>query len=146
MNPIKTIARIADKLSEPKEVYAHCDVPCGIYETDTITHSVATIRAMTEKLLELQHPKENHVQHVNTAVRMISTKEEFSQKCKTEILILWTDYFKPEHLEKFPELHETVWKATKLCSEIKRVVDIKKVEELEKAVDEIKRMFDESKK
>ncbi len=147
MNVLKIAARLADRVSKPHSAYAHCDVPCGIYETDTMRHSVETVKSMTLKLLALEHPKDGSpVQFLNAAARMVAAKEEFAQKCKEELLILWTDYFKPEHLQKWPELHDKVWKAAKLCSDIKRSVDMQKVEELEKAVSEIAQIFADSKK
>ncbi|MBI2642012.1 MAG: superoxide dismutase, Ni, partial [Candidatus Wildermuthbacteria bacterium] len=69
-----------------------------------------------------------------------------AQKCKEELLILWTDYFKPEHLEMFPALHETFWKAAKLCSKVKQEVSMEAAKELEKAVQEIADIFEKSHK
>jgi nickel superoxide dismutase len=144
------IMRIWDKISKPSVAYAHCDVPCGIYEVDTMLHAADTVQKMVEKLQELKHPKEgdnqSRLNFVNTAARMVATKEEHAQKCKEQILILWTDYFKPEHLEKFPDLHEKIWKATKLCSDAKRNVDIEVAKKLKNSVAEIAEMFAESKK
>lgn len=59
--------------------------------------------------------------------------------------MLWTDYFKPAHLEAFPDLHETIWNATKLCSQNKTTVDVAAAEELMAAVEKIHKMFWESK-
>lgn len=70
-------------------------------------------------------------------------KEDHAELCKKEILILWTDYFKPEHLEKFPDLHDLVWKTCKLCSDNKRAVDEEKAKELVEAVDKIADIFNE---
>lgn len=134
----------SDRFFEPTPVYAHCDVPCGIYETDTLRHCVETVRSMTDKLLALGEIDSLHKQ--NDAVRMITTKEEFAQKAKHEILVLWTDYFKPQHLEKWPDLHDKIWKATKLCSDVKRDVSKEKVAALEKAAEDIAKIFAESKK
>ena len=75
---------------------------------------------------------------------MVSVKEDHAELCKREILILWTDYFKSEHLEKFPDLHELVWKACKLCSDNKRAVDEVKAQELVEAVDKIADIFNET--
>ncbi|MDP3733468.1 MAG: superoxide dismutase [Ni], partial [Candidatus Daviesbacteria bacterium] len=61
-------------------------------------------------------------------------------------LILWTDYFKAEHLEKFPTLHDLVWKTTKLCSDNKRAVDEAKAQELVEDVDKIADIFNQTKK
>lgn len=88
----------------------------------------------------------NNINDRNNFVRMVSVKEQHAEICKKEILILWTDYFKSEHLEKFPDLHNLVWKTTKLCSDNKRMVDEGKAEELVGAVDKIAEIFNETKK
>lgn len=77
----------------------------------------------------------------NSMTRYVLVKEEQARKCKEEILILWTDYFKPEHLEKFPDLHDTFWKAAKLCSQIKQTVDEQVAKDLVAAVDKIADIF-----
>lgn len=137
------VLRLLDKFSKLNKVYAHCDVPCGIYETDTMIHGVETVKSMTQKLLDLKDPKD--LSQINTAVRMVQTKEEWAQKIKSELLILWTDHFKPEHLEKWPDLHAKIWTAAKTCSMVKREVSMKHVEELETQVKEIAKIFAESK-
>lgn len=132
------------KLLPETPVYAHCDVPCGIYDPKTAQIAASTVKKMVEKIQAL--PKENPtVEDRNNFVRMVWTKEEHARKCKEELLILWTDYFKPEHLEKFPDLHEKFWSAAKLCSKNKQSVDMNLAEELVKAVDEIADMFAKSK-
>ena len=75
----------------------------------------------------------------------MAIKEEEAQKTKKELLILWTDYFKPEHLTTFPDLHDTFWKAAKLCSACKVNIDQAKAEELMAAVEKIHGMFWQSK-
>ena len=34
-------------------VYAHCDVPCGVYETDTMRNAAYTCKVMVQKMLDL---------------------------------------------------------------------------------------------
>ena len=75
----------------------------------------------------------------------MAVKEEQSQETKKELLILWTDYFKPEHLSAYPDLHDTFWKAAKLCSACKVSIDQSKAEELLSAVQKIHTMFWSSK-
>lgn len=137
------LMRKSEKLWEPSPVYAHCDIPCGIYETNSITTAADTVYKMVEKILEL---KGMELEQRNSFVRMVHTKEEHAQRCKQEILILWTDYFKEEHLAKFPDLHTKVWKATKLCSQAKRTVDLNVAKQLKDAVADIARIFAETKK
>lgn len=133
------------KLLPARIVYAHCDIPCGIYDPKVAQIAASTVLKMVQKINEL--PKENPtVNDRNSFVRMVLVKEDHAQICKKELLILWTDYFKDEHLEKFPDLHDKFWKAAKLCSKNKQSVDLKLAEELVKAVDEIAEIFAESKK
>lgn len=140
MNFLSVLARFLPT----KIVYAHCDVPCGIYDPKPAQIAAATVLKMVQKINEL--PKENlSISDRNSFVRMVWTKEEHARKCKEELLILWTDYFKEEHLLLFPNLHETFWKATKLCSKNKQEVNIEAAKELVKAVDKIAEIFQKTK-
>lgn len=128
-----------------KPVFAHCDIPCGIYDPHTAQLAAKTVLTMVQKINEL--PKENPtVNDRNSFVRMVTVKEQHAELCKREVLILWTDYFKSEHLEKFPDLHDLVWKTAKLCSDNKRTVDEAKAKELVESVDKIAGIFVQSKK
>ena len=105
---------------------------------------------MVQKMKALQTP-DCHVDpqvkldYENSMTRMIMTKEEQGRICKQELAILWADYFKPEHLAMFPDLHDTFWKTIKLVSYNKQHVDEEKAEELIEAVDKIADMFEKSK-
>lgn len=134
------LQKLLEMLVPIKTVYAHCDVPCGIYDPKPAQIAAKTVLAMVQKINAL--PKENPtVNDRNSFVRMVVTKEQHAELCKREVLILWTDYFKAEHLEKFPDLHGIIWKATKLCSDNKRAVDEIKAQELVLAVDKIADIF-----
>lgn len=100
---------------------------------------------MVQKINAL--PEENlTVNDRNSFVRMVEVKEDHAEIIKREVLILWTDYFKAEHLEKFPNLHDLVWKTAKLCSRSKQNVDEGAAEELIDAVDKIADIFAQTKK
>ena len=135
-----TILKFLIKFLPANTIYAHCDIPCGIYDPKPAQIAATTVLKMVQKLSE--YPESD----LNNRVRAIWTKEEHARKCKEELLILWTDYFKSEHLEKFPDLHDKLWKAAKLCSKNKQSVDEAAAQELIKAVDEIAEIFAESKK
>lgn len=126
-----------------KPVYAHCDVPCGIYETDTMRHAAETCRKMVEKYNELDNVSDP--EHHNQFVRIVMVKEEHAQKCKDQLYILWSDYFKPEHLEKFPELHTKFWLAAKQCGKVKQSLSLESCNKLIEQVHEIAEMFAASK-
>ncbi len=144
---LQNILKLLDKISPAEKVCAHCDVPCGIYETGSMLTAVTTIEKMVQKIQALKRPAadasaDEWNAYNNSLTRMILEKEEQGEICKRELLILWTDYFKPEHLAKFPDLHEKVWKTAKLVSKCKQSVDQGAVEELKAAAHEIAHYFD----
>jgi len=125
-----------------KTVSAHCDVPCGIYETDTMTHAAATCKKMIEKINDLGEL--DSIEKHNNFIRMVNTKEKHAQLCKDQLYLLWSDYFKPEHLEKFPDLHEKFWQATKQCGKVKQTVSGEECQKLADMVHEISHIFADS--
>ena len=137
---MKKLANFLVKLLPSKPIYAHCDIPCGIYDPHTAQLASQTVLKMVQKIKELPEDDKNNL------IRMIMVKEQHAELCKREILVLWTDYFKAEHLEKFPDLHTLVWKTAKLCSDNKRAVDGAKAQELIEAVDKIADIFAQTKK
>lgn len=132
---------------------AHCDVPCGIYDPTPAKIAAKTVQRMVMQLKELKradHDDNNNddnknLQYLNGIARRITVKEEHAQICKKELEILWSDFFKPEHLEKFPDLHDKFWKAVKLCSKNKQEVNEDAATDLVSTVDEIAKIFYEAK-
>ena len=116
------------------DVFAHCDIPCGIYTTDTIKTAAKTVKVMVEKIQ--QAGDDTHA-----VARLTTTKEKHAQLCKDELFILWGDFFKQEHLETAPQLHDTMWSAVKLCSQNKREVSTDLADQLCKAVEQVDEMF-----
>lgn len=142
----EAITQWFDRLLGIEPVYAHCDVPCGIYDPHGAAIAAKTVHAMNKKVTDLPMPSptapaQDHLEHRNTIIRMVQTKEAHAQICKQELLILWSDYFKPETLTMFPDLHDTFWKAAKLCSYNKQHVDLAKSQELMDVVAKISDMF-----
>lgn len=130
----------------PKEiVYAHCDGPCGIYDPKQAQIYAQAIVKMVEKIDALPNKSIQTVDDQNNFVRYVLIKEEQARKCKEEILILWTDYFKSEHIKMFPELHDIVWNAAKLCSENKQHVSKVSAQQLVDKVNTIADIFSKTK-
>lgn len=127
------------------EAYAHCDGPCGIYDPSSARIAGEAVLSMTKKMLDLTCPDISNnnamASYLNTMNRYTIIKEEEAQKCKDELLILWTDYFKPQHLENHPNLHTLFWNAAKLCSSCKVEVSIQHSHELMAAIEEIHNLF-----
>ena len=146
---INKIKRALLNLAPTNYAKAHCDGPCGVYDPASTRIAAEAVLSMTKKILAADPPsgddKEARAKYENTVSRFISIKEEQAQVAKDEALILWTDYFKPEHLEKYPDLHELFWKTAKLCSSCKQEVSLEHAEELMANVKRIHEIFWESK-
>ena len=126
------------------EASAHCDGPCGIYDPASIRIAAEAAVSMTKKIIALTPDASDATAmaaYLNTVSRYVAIKEEQAHLAKTELLVLWTDYFEPPHLEQFPNLHETFWKAAKACSAVKVEVSAQHAEELMEAVEEIHKIF-----
>jgi len=100
---------------------------------------------MTKKMLSLECPETDNSQamasYLNTMSRYASVKEDQAQECKRELLVLWTDYFKPNHLEKYPNLHDLFWNAAKMCSSCKTEVSLDHANELMQMIEKIHDIF-----
>ena len=122
------------------DVQAHCDVPCGIYDPISAKIAAQTVLKMAVRLeaADLGTPD---ISVPNSVARYIAVKEEHAQGVKSELNILWSDYFKPEHLAEYPNLHELFWNANKLAGANKQGVSTSSAKELVEAVDEIAKIF-----
>jgi nickel superoxide dismutase len=78
-------------------------------------------------------------------VRALFIKEERAELVKHHLWVLWTDYFKPEHLEKYPDLHDKFWKATKQAGECKHHSEPEEGQKLLDMISEIETIFKETK-
>ncbi len=126
-----------------EEASAHCDIPCGIYDPHNLQVAAHTVIRMVQLLEGL--PDQLDKATLNTAARHIAVKEEHAAIAEHEIIVLWTDYFKPEHLEKFPDLHDVVWKTAKLTSTVKQQVSMEASQQLLAGAQQIAEMFWQSK-
>jgi nickel superoxide dismutase len=145
----RAAAKFLDHLPAPA-AEAHCDGPCGVYDPASARIAAEAVLSMTKKLLALEHPpagdNKAHIAYANTFSRYVAIKEEQAHLAKTELLVLWTDYFKPEHLKDFPDLHDRFWKAAKLCSAVKVNISEQAASELLEAIAEIHKIFWKTKK
>ena len=116
-------------LRPTRVVDAHCDIPCGVYDPEQA-------RIEAESCLRIIEKYEGNDDPVFRA-RCIHVKEERAELVKHHLDVLWHDYFKPEHVEKVPNLHELFWNATKQVSKVKASTDIADAKKLLDMIDEI---------
>ncbi len=142
---MKNISSFIKNLSPAEEVSAHCDGPCGVYDPADARIKAEAVLSMTKKILALTPPDAGDAAgwaaYLNTMSRYIAIKEDQAHKTKHELLVLWTDFFKPVHLEAHPDLHDIFWNAAKLCSACKVEVSLQHAEELMAAVEKIHNIF-----
>lgn len=120
------------KLSFIKPVYAHCDLPCGVYDPAQAKIEAQSVLAIQEKYPGLDEEGK---------IRALFIKEQRAELVKHHLWVIWTDYFKPEHLEKYPDLHDKFWKATKQAGECKHHTDPATGKQLVEMIDEIAKIF-----
>ncbi len=128
----------ADRVSPPQAAHAHCDLPCGVYDPAQARIEAESVKATMEKF--------NASDDETFKIRATIIKEERSDLVKHHLWVLWTDYFKPEHLEKYPQLHDLFWKATKTAGEAKKTNDVAVGEKLLAQIAEIDEIFWATKK
>ena len=126
------------KLLPSKPVYAHCDIPCGIYDPHLAQMAAHTVLRMTNLIKEAEGD-------THKIARLTHVKEEHAELVKKEVRIIWGDYFKEEHLKDHPNLHELVWKIMKLASKARQGVDEPASQELLSSVQEFAQIFWKSK-
>jgi nickel superoxide dismutase len=125
------------KLSFIKQVHAHCDLPCGVYDPAQARIEAESVLAIMKKYDGLDETGK---------IRAIFIKEQRAELVKHHLWVLWTDYFKPEHLQEYPDLHDLFWKATKQAGECKHHNEPEEGQKLLDQIDEIAKIFWETKK
>lgn len=120
-----------------KPVQAHCDLPCGVYDP-------AQARIEAQSVLQIMSKYET-AQEADRW-RAIFIKEQRCELVKQHLWVLWTDYFKPEHVQMFPDLHEKFWLATKQAGVCKKTVNSAEGQKLLDMIDEIADIFQQTKK
>jgi nickel superoxide dismutase len=138
MRIIDHAAAALDRLAPPPLAHAHCDLPCGVYDPAQARVEAESVKAIQEK--------HNASDDEAFRTRAVAIKEERAELVKHHLWVLWTDYFTPEHLAKFPELHQIFWNATKKAGDAKKTNDPAVGQELLDQIAEIDRIFWETKK
>ncbi len=129
---------LADRIHPPAPVHAHCDLPCGVYDP-------AQARIEAESVKGIQEKYQGSDDEVFRQ-RCVLIKEERADLVKHHLWVLWTDYFKPEHLQKYPQLHQLFWDATKAAGASKKSQDPADGQKLLDLIGEIDNIFWETKK
>lgn len=146
MSATYRILQWMDRVKPARIAYAHCDIPCGIYDPHHAQVAAHTVIRMIDLIDQIPKPGANASPkdweaYTFKVARHTAVKEQHAELAKHEIRILWGDYFQPQHLQQVPGLHDAVWKVMKLGSKGRQELDRKQAEALLEAVNTIAEAF-----
>ncbi len=125
-------------LLRPKRVaHAHCDLMCGVYDPAQARIEAESVQAIQQKYQDSDDDVFRQ--------RCVIIKEQRAELVKHHLWVLWTDYFKPPHIEEFPQLHDLVWRAAKSAGDAKKSMDPASGDELLGLIAEITEIFQKTK-
>jgi nickel superoxide dismutase len=123
------MSRLIARLAPKTVVRAHCDLPCGVYDPEQARIEAESCFRILEKYAANEDPIFRG--------RCLHIKEERAELVKHHLDVLWHDYFKPEHLDAVPNLHELFWNANKQASKVKASTDAADAKKLLDLIDEV---------
>lgn len=129
---------ILKKILGIEKAYAHCDVPCGIYDPHLAQVSAHTVVRMVQLMNGLD---KNDADYDLKMGRYISVKEEHGELLKHEVRIIWGDFLKPDHAAANPGLTELVWDIMRHGSAGRQTADMAKVQGLLEATLKFSELF-----
>ncbi len=138
--------KVVNRIFPATVAYAHCDIPCGIYDPHQAQLAALTVIRMNQLIQALIRPGDDapaeEWQAYNASLgRYVTVKEQHAELCKHELRILWGDYFRPEHVEQHSDLHERFFNAMKLASRSRQQNDMDAAQQLLGAVQGIAEIF-----
>ena len=138
MAVLTRLIAIVDRVRAPETVHAHCDLPCGVYDPAQARIEADAVKAIMEKYHESKDEAFRE--------RAVLIKEERADLVKHHLWVLWTDYFKPEHLKQHPDLHTLFWDATKAAGASKKSLEVADAQKTLDLIAKIDKIFWETKK
>ncbi len=123
------MSRFIRSLAPSTVARAHCDLPCGVYDPEQARIEAESCYRIVEKY--------NASEDATFRTRALAIKEQRADLVKHHLDVLWHDYFKPEHLETVPDLHDLFWKANKQVSKVKASTDIADAKALLEIIDRV---------
>jgi nickel superoxide dismutase len=127
------MSRLTRWLAPTTTARAHCDLPCGVYDPEQARIEAESCFKIIEKFAANEDP--------TFRSRAVLIKERQADLVKHHLDVLWHDYFKPEHLEAYPDLHDVFWQATKQASKVKQTLDVQAAKDLLASIDKIDEMW-----
>ena len=146
MSLLNGVFKVVHEVFPARTAYAHCDIPCGIYDPHLAQIAALSVVRMNQLIEALSKPgpdtsSQERDTYVGQLSRYIKVKEEHAELCKHELRILWGDYFKPEHVEEYPDLHNLFFNAMKLASKTRQEINMAAAQDLLASAQNIAEIF-----
>lgn len=113
--------------------HAHCDLFCGVYDPAQAKIEAMSVMKAAQKYHESDDPVFRD--------RAIFIKEERAELVKHHLMVLWVDFFTPEHRKEFEGLDDLFWRAISQAGVAKKSIDVADGEKLIELIDEISDIF-----
>lgn len=145
------INRLAEFFSPVELVYAHCDIPCGIYDPHEAQIAALTVLRMNQLAADLKAPAagaklEDETNYHAKLARFTATKEAHAERVKHEVRVIWGDYFTADLAKQFPETQELVFSIFKQASKARQEYCLESANQLVASVQTFAELFWRTKK
>ena len=136
------ILETLDQVLNFEDASAHCDIPCGIYDPHQAQVAALTVIRMLDLMNDLvKGEQKDALAFHNSMTRYILIKEEHAELCKREVRVIFGDFIKKEHLDKYPELAALFHKIMQLGSKVRQTASRESAMELLGAVNRFAEIF-----
>ena len=137
----KVFYSLLSKILPSNIVYAHCDIPCGVYDPHNAQMAAHTVLRMTQLIDEIGKMKNPTTEDRSKFVRCVAVKENHGELVEEELGTLENDYFKEEHYKKFPNLKKLIEKAVELSIKTRQAIDMDGAQKMIDATMQIAEIF-----
>jgi nickel superoxide dismutase len=101
---------------------------------------------MDQLIAELAMPAmdakpEDRAAYASKLARYTAVKESHAERVKSEVRVIWGDYFTPDHAKQYPQIHEIAWKIMKAASKARQGTNLADAQDLLKQVQEFAEVF-----
>lgn len=137
----KIFYKFLSKILPTHIAYAHCDIPCGIYDPHNAQMAAHTVLRMTQLIDEIGKMDSPTPEDRVKFIRCVRVKENHGELVEEELGTLENDYFKEEHFKKFPNLKKLIEEAVKLSIKTRQTIDLESSQKMLEITMQIAEIF-----
>ena len=123
------------------EAYAHCDIPCGIYDARIVQYYAVSALRQIDILLSLEGKDLSKTAFAMQVARNTAKKEEMAENCKHQTRIIWGDFMKEKNIKDIAKAHDLAHKIMMAGSAVKQDLHREDGEKLVDLCNQFAQMF-----